>query len=159
MQIRPDIALQAVLKSLQDVVLPAVDPANHLAQEQAQLVVGLLGLVASRLPLQFRYDVDELARLVTLARTLGLDAAAPADVLRRAGAGPNEVVAAVGDLREAIGDRIAALDGEGFADARAAVLTAAREQHLRERSWLLMQGWEVDPATVPAIETLIGADR
>lgn len=158
MQIRPDIALQAVLKSLQDVVLPALDPENKLAQEQAQLVVGLLSLVALRLPLQFRYDVDELARLVELARTLGLDPGGPAEVLRRAGADPDEVVAAVGALRAAIGDRTDTL-GDADTDARAAVLTAAREQHLRERSWLLMQGWEVDPASVPAIEKLIGGDR
>ena len=158
MQIRPDIALQAVLKSLHDVVLPAVDADNKLAQEQAQLVVGLLTLVAQRLPLQFRYDVDELTRLLALARTLGLDSAAQDDVLRRAGAGPDEVVAAVGALRAAIGDHIDTL-GQGDAAARAAVLAAAREQHLRERSWLSMQGWEVDPATVPAIETLIGPAR
>jgi hypothetical protein len=39
-----------------------------------------------------------------------------------------------------------------------AIVTAhAKEQLLRERAWLIGQGWEADPASIPAIETLIGA--
>jgi hypothetical protein len=31
----------------------------------------------------------------------------------------------------------------------------SREQLLRDRSWLLMQGWEPDPKSIPAIDTLL----
>ncbi len=37
-----------------------------------------------------------------------------------------------------------------------ACLANAKEQLLRERSWLVMQGWEADPSEVPPIESLIG---
>ena len=63
MQMRPDPQIKSVIKAMNDVVLPAVDPQNKLAQEQVRLCMGLLGLMAKQLPLQFRFDCDELARL------------------------------------------------------------------------------------------------
>jgi hypothetical protein len=163
MQIRPEIALQAVLKSLADVVLPALDPDNKLAQEQAQLVVGLLTLVATRLPLQHGYDVDELIRAITLARAIGVPADNAADTLDRARVSPTELVSAIASLNSAIGLQIDAVMATAPADIRAAtsaaVLAAAHEQHLCERSWLLMQGWETDPRSVPAIESLLERPR
>jgi hypothetical protein len=167
MQIRAPIALQAVLKSLTEVVLPAIAGDNKLAQEQAHLIVGLLRLIAERLPLEFHYDIDELTRLNALGRKLQdltPDEALAADirrgegVLARAGAAPAELIDAIGILRAAIGEcvqRLATVDDATGRVAARAVLDAAREQQLRERSWLLMQGWEIDPRSVPPIESLI----
>ncbi len=163
MQIRAEIALKAVLKSLTDVVLPALDPDNKLAQEQSQLVIGLLGLIAARLPLQHRYDADELARAIALAHRLGVDCGQAADILERARVSPAELVSATDALNAAIGARIDAVaEGTSAAERKAmttAVLASAHEQHLRERSWLLMQGWETDPGSVPPIEILLGEPR
>lgn len=177
MQLRPDIQIQSILKAMTDVVLPALDPANPLAQEQARLCMGLLGVMASRLPLQYRYDCDELARLLALARQLqhlpetgrlapngfGLleqGANQADDVLARARAEPTEVLAAVRSLREVTGNLVQEAfvndpSGDQTHDLQRAVLDATEAQLLRERSWLLGQGWEANPQDIPSIETLI----
>lgn len=169
MQIRAPIVLQAVIKSLVEIVLPAVAADNRMAQEQAQLILGLLTLLEQRMPHEFAYDLDELNRLAALGRNLQqlapdaeltLQVRHGEEVLARAGATPGELLDAVGALRGAIGEHVSRLenqdDGHG-AIARRAVLDCAREQQVRERAWLLMQGWEIDPASLPALESLIAA--
>ena len=176
MQLRPQIQIQAVIKAMMEDVIPALDQTNQLAMQSAQLTIGTLALIAQHLPLEYRYDCDELARLVGLAGTLGaqardgtrmdgvvaeLAAAAKSgtDVLDRARAEPTEIVAAVRRLRSATGEAVRAVFKAGTeaaqAAAQAAVLSMSKEQLLRDRSWLLMQGWEPDPKSVPAIDTLL----
>lgn len=177
MDVRPALQIQTVIKAMSDVVLPAVDPNNKLAQEQARLAIGMLNLVAQRLPLTFRYDRDELARFLALANELqaqakDLPGAAEAlknletttdvgaDVLDRARAEPSELERANFALRDQIGALITALyaaNGTAKLKHISSIVTAhAKEQLLRERSWLIGQGWEADPKSIPAIETLIG---
>lgn len=176
MQLRPDIQIQSVLKAMNDVVLPALDPNNPLAQEQARLCMGMLALMAERLPLQYRFDCDELARLLALSSRLQQLAEAhrlapepmstlvektrvAADVLDRARAEPSEVLGAIRALRAATGRLIQVASTEGRADEvgdlERLVLDASKEQLLRDRSWVVGQGWEIDPAAIPSIETLI----
>jgi len=177
MQLRPDIQIQSILKAMTDVVLPALDPHNPLAQEQARLCMGLLGVMASRLPLQYRYDCDELGRLLALAQqlqqlpdvnrlaptaltVLTQGAARADDVLTRARAEPSEVLAAVRALREATGNLVQEAfvsdpSGQQTQAMQRAVLDTSQAQLLRERSWLLGQGWEANPQDIPAIETLL----
>ena len=177
MDLRPALQVQTVIKAMTDVVLPAVDPNNKLAQEQARLVIGMLHLVAQRQPLMYRYDRDELSRFLALADTLQAQAKdmpgaqAPLhalatvvengeDVLNRAGAEPSELEMANFHLREKIGALVTALYAENAPDKLKHISTTvtahAKEQLLRERSWLIGQGWESDPGSLPAIETLIG---
>lgn len=170
MQLRPDIALRATVKSLTDVVLPAVDADNAPAVEQLRIAIGLLNLLAERLPLEFRYDCDELERLAAFARGLAaidagraealhVGAEAGEDVLARAQASPAEVLGAIRSLRETTGAAI----GEGYTNGTpevrerlgALVLAHADEQLTRERAWLLPQGWEPAPERLPAIEQLL----
>jgi hypothetical protein len=167
MQIRAPIALQAIIKSMTDVVLPALDADNQLAQEQGHLIVGLLTLMAQRLPLQYAYDVDELRRICELGeklQTIDADAqvavalAEATAVLARVSADPAELIAVIGTLGATIGSKVQSLAAKRDASSRAAcraVLAASREQQLRERSWLLMQGWEADRGAVPPIEELL----
>ena len=70
MDIRPSFQLQTVIKAMTDVILPAVDPNNKLAQEQAGLVIAILNLIAQRMPLIYRYEGEELARFLELAGQL-----------------------------------------------------------------------------------------
>jgi hypothetical protein len=172
MDMRPAFQLQTVIKAMTDVVLPAVDPANKLAQEQAQLVIGMLGLLQQRLPLLFRYEREELQRYLALARELAparggartreaqadlaAGAAAGADVLERARAEPAELEAAVIDLRAKVGELIAAVNDDGESASRRelqrAVLAAAKVQTRRERAWLAPTGFESDPKAITPIE-------
>lgn len=176
MELRPAFALQSVIKAMTEVVLPAVDPHNKLAQEQSRLVIGVLGLLAERMPLWYRFERDELVRFLALAEHLsGVATQVPAagealkplqaarvggqDVLDRARAEPAELEAANFELRDHIGALVSALYSHADDTTRKRVgslVTAhAREQLLRERAWHVRQGWENDPDALPAIESLL----
>ncbi len=174
MQLRPDIAIHAIVKSLTDAVLPAVDPNNKLAVEQLQLSIGLLSMIEQRLPLEFRFDCDELRRLLDFADELkkhgagsaalaefSAAAEAGADVLRRAQAGPDQVLAAVRRLRATGAALAAAAYRDGSPGQRTAVmktvLSMSEEQLLRDRAWVSPQGWEPLPEAVPPIAELLSA--
>ncbi len=175
MQLRADLALKSAIKSLTDVVLPALDSGNAPAQEQLQVVIGLLSLLAARLPLQFEYDRDELARLLEFARALdaadvphrdtqlplelGASIAAAGEVLDRAQTTPEALLLAVRDLRAMTGAAVSAQYAAASAAQRATltrlVLAHADAQIVRERAWVIAQGWEADPALIPSIERLL----
>lgn len=176
MDLRPSLQLPAMIKAMTDVVIPALDPENRMAQEQARLVVGMLGLMSARLPLMFAYDRDELGRYLSLsaslleqmngkasalaaAKELETCAAQGAEVLDRARAEPGELEAAVLGLRAKVSALVRSVYEEGDPAIRGAVsravLTASKDQLDRERAWLIPQGWEADPAALPPIEKLI----
>ena len=176
MQVRPEIQIQTVIKAMMEDVLPALDSSNQLAMQSAQLAIGTLTLIAQHLPLQYRFDCDELKRLIELSETLrgmtrggpqtqsalaGLQEAARAgnDVIDRARAEPGEVLDAIRGLRAAAAGTVRAVYADGpeasQQDVEQTVLAMSQEQLLRDRSWLLMQGWEPDPKAVPAIDTLL----
>jgi hypothetical protein len=176
MDLRAPLQLQSMIKSMTDVVLPALDPANRMAQEQAQLILGMLHLMSVRLPLQFHYDVDELKRYLALSRELldsvhggpltsaGIDglarAAADADaILARAQTAPAGIEAAALALRTQVSALVEQLwhDGEPGSreSASKAVLAAARQQVERERAWFVPQGWDADASSFAPIERLI----
>ncbi len=172
MEMRPQLQIQTVIKAMMEDVIPAMDQTNQLAMQSAQLTIGTLMLISQHLPLEYRYDCDELARLLATAKTLAtqagglaaageLDAAssAGAEVLDRARAEPSEILDAIRTLRAATADTVRAVYAEGSDSVQASVektvLAMSREQLLRDRSWLLMQGWEPNPALVPAIDSLL----
>jgi hypothetical protein len=168
MQLRADLQLATAIRALTEVVLPAVDADNALAVEQTQVVIGMLRLMAARLPLQYRHDCDELARLLTLCRALqpydddgGLAPATHtgAEVLARARATPQEILDAIHSLRALSGAVVSSAYGDGDDAARAAlsalVLTHADAQLTRERAWFAPQGWELEPDSLAAMEDLL----
>ncbi len=176
MELRPSFQIPALIKSLTDVVLPAVDPANKLALEQGQLIVGMLHLMAQRLPLQYRYDCVELDSYLKLAGQLLPQAAtipeagaalaaltAAADdgrsVLAGAGVEPPALEAANQRLRAAVGALVTAAaataDDATLRVVNATVMEHAQAQLLRERAWVALQGWEGPASGLPAVETLL----
>lgn len=168
MQMRADLQLRSALRALREVVMPAIDADNPLALEQLQIVIGMLQMLAVQLPLQYRYDHDELTRLVRLCDALNVDSssalaqasAAASDTLARAMADPAELLVAIRRLRVLSGEAVTAAYRDGSAQEKACisrlVLEHADQQLLRERAWVAAQGWEAQPARLPAIETLFG---
>ena len=176
MDLRPEIQLRSMIKAMTDVVLPAVDPNNDLACEQAQLVLGMLNLMAARLPWQFHFDIDALARALALSTDIYRDAdggpetqaasAALNDaavrgsaVLAGAKASPEDLERAILELRAKTASALDALHRDGDPDClkviSCAVLDAAREQNIRERAWFSPQGWDTEAESAPPLETLI----
>lgn len=176
MQMRPEIQIQSVLKAMTDVVLPALDPTNKLAQEQARLCMGLLALLGQQLPVQFKFDCEELTRLIALSHTLATEAKDDAcaatsltalsaathsasQVLERAKADPSEVRDSVRSLRATTSAVVQAVYADPAAQSVAAiqrtVLACSKAQLLRDRSMLLMQNWEADPKAIPPLQQLL----
>ncbi|MES2492990.1 MAG: hypothetical protein V4579_06875 [Pseudomonadota bacterium] len=176
MELRPDLLLRAAAKAMADVVLPALDADNKLAQEQGQLVLASLNLVLQRLPQMYRFDCDQLERSVGFAAQVGeiaeragggsdaaaalvQSASAGAEVLARAQADPAELQAANLNLYEKIGAVVTAICAEApdavLAEVGRAVTANAADQLLRDRAWVAPQGWEPGAAALPAVETLI----
>lgn len=176
MQLRSEIQIASMMKALKDVVIPAIDPVNRLAIEQSQLILGMLNLMVQQLPLQFRFDRDELQRLLACASqlsalpatggvlreaqaTLAECQSLGADVLARCTVDPAELTEVVRALRAATGSLMSAASEAGdpatLRAAEDAVLALSREQLLRDRALVIRQGWEPDPAALPSIESLL----
>lgn len=175
MQIRPQLQIQTIIKAMREDIIPALDQTNQLAMQSAQLTIGTLTLLSQHLPLSYRYDCDELARLIgtagELLRATGGEQTQAAlaalktaqrlgsQVLDRARAEPGELTDAVHALRTATSQTVRAVHADGSEAVQkqvsAAVMKMSGEQLLRERSWLLAQGWEPDPKSVPVIDTLL----
>ncbi len=176
MQMRPEIQITSMIKAMSDVILPAVDPNNKLAIEQSQLVIGMLSLMARQLPIQYRFDCDELERLLVSARRMkdvpaserdvetaqerlrGAESAG-ANVLARCKVDPAELLSSIRELQESLGGIVRSLgetsDTAAQLKAERVILDMSREQLLRDRSMLVMQGFERDPASVPSLESLL----
>ena len=178
MQMRPQIQLQSVIKALSDVVLPAIDPNNKLAIEQGKLSIGLLALLSQQLPMQFQFDCDELQRLIATSRELATQAQAQGGAgtqaavatlsaatlaagraLDGARSAPADIEAQLRALRVATGALITEVHRDGDAACRPlvqqTVLAMSKEQLLRDRSMMLMQGWEPDPKAIPPLAELL----
>lgn len=179
MEHRPEFLIKTVLKTMRDTVLPAVDPSNKLATEQAQLVIGMLDIALSRLPIMFRFDRDELERMLGLVESLQTQTAnmpdAPAQlqllaekaavgkqVLARAQAEPDELVKANFDLRKEVGELITTLyastESSDLKHISKLITSHAKEQLLRDRAFVIAQGWEADPKAIPDLEVLLGGE-
>lgn len=177
MQLRPDIQITSMIKAMTDVILPAVDPNNKLAIEQSQLIVGMLSLMAKQLPIQFSFDRDELSRLLASSASLkDLPAASSkvrtaqerlsncessaAKLFEQCKVDPSNLLLAIRDIRQAMGDIVVSLsetnDLANQLKAERIILDMSKEQLLRDRALVVMQGFERDPASLPSIESLLG---
>ena len=176
MQLRSEIQLTSMLKAMKDVVIPAIDPANRLAIEQSQLIVGMLRLMQQQLPIQFKFDRDELGRLVDMLHGLkvicDLDPALEPlpgkykglitesrHVLEYSLVDPAQLHEAVRKLRTVVGDVVSYAHEHAGEEIRSRiereVLELSREQLLRDRALVAPQGWEPDPAALPSIHSLL----
>lgn len=164
MDVRPDLQIQAVLTAMRDVILPAVDTGNKLAQEQAHLVIGTLQLIARRQPIAYLYDCDELERYVRFAEALEICAGAEADpeiamalarsaangkiLLERPRGAPNDIENAIFELRALTGTLIQNVWPRGTENTRKAlfdvVLTMSRAELDRELAMVVDMGFQTD---------------
>jgi hypothetical protein len=65
-----DARLASVVRSLSDVILPALAEDASLAREQAHLAIGHLGIIRSQLDSAAAFEQAELEDLIQLARSM-----------------------------------------------------------------------------------------
>ena len=161
MDIRPSFQLQTVIKAMTDVIIPAVDPNNKLAQEQAARHCNIkFDCPAYAADLSLREGragtLPRISRSTSQTRQ-GLPRHGGGAALRyqtqwmldqmllhRARADPKELEAANFAVREKIGHLITTvysqMDPVQLKPINALVLAHAKGQ-LVQRSWLIAQGW------------------
>lgn len=166
-------ALRAAAKSLEEVVLPAVDPQHPLAREQAGLVARTLRLFEQRLDYAYQRDRFELARACELGERLLAppfdvsnainDALASAlgkgrEVMANASARPSALqatTAELGQLTTALIRTVASFRPQVMPELERLVLEQSGGWLDVQRAWFLPQGWEPNPAVVPPIDELL----
>ncbi len=171
-----DTAFRAAASALRDVVAPSVDPANPLAREQLQLVIGWLDFARGRLPFLHDRNRFELAAhadmgdavQAALAGNGDADLSPAVDAARTLLADPavgtTAIVAATNRLQDEIAAaarRAADLPaGTGRAVEKSIVVHSKRILDA-QRVWFLQQSVEPEPDKMPSLEEvlLIAADH
>ncbi len=165
-----DTQLAAVIKSLGDNVLPAVDATNPMAAEQIQLCLATLALIKANLPQLHRYLRRDLETNVALAKALkpladqadttasliqpAIDTSVQA--LADPEKGATEIEQQVRSLKEAIIELIAATRGSKVESDVAAIIIKAQEiVILRNRAWTVGMGFEPDTKQIPPLKQLL----
>lgn len=157
-----DLRIASMVRAMEDVVRPAIDPLNSLAAEQAALIVGHLRLLAIQWNKAESYArtclADLEATLEGLAPSGGPATRAAAAELaeaRVAGGGAEAHYKAVMRATDSL-VRAAARDGEpAFREAlHRGVLAFSTRQSLRDRSWFAASGFDLNPAELHSIADL-----
>jgi hypothetical protein len=154
-----DNTLAAAIKALEEVVAPALDPADPQAAEQLVLVIDSLRFLRQRLDHlhdRARFDLRHhlaLAHAISDDAPLEAEIAAATMVYERAGARTPE-------LRESAAELAAVLrtvvrettDDVTRRRLERRILKGSWERIEADRAWHEPQGFDPDPATVPPLE-------
>jgi hypothetical protein len=161
-----------VIKSLADVILPAVDPDNKVVREQLQLCIATLAMVQERLPLVHRFcralleDAQVVCRLLagaiaqsdreTQATLIDADSAAER-VLQDTHCSTNEYERQLAEMNGIIAGAIAAAQGsDAYLEIERVLVEAAKPSIALNRAWCLPAGFEPYPAHITSIKELLG---
>lgn len=161
-----DLRLQAVLKALSDVILPALPAEERLARDQTRLVMGHLEIIHEQWQYALKFELENLALACELARdlaALNADCARDEDLsaaLAVADAVANSDYQAVSQAHRALKAVIDRLLTAGQTDTAlspsmlVAVLRYNQRRAPRERIWHRAAGLDPDAAQLPSIAAL-----
>lgn len=166
-----DTRLNAMLRSLKEVVLPAIDPEKRLALDQANIIIANLNMLIGQHDRQVHYLLAELRDYSALLGDLMAMSGRPNDDSKSLLAEiepllgldlplPNQLVGKVRQLKSMADAQLQQVLDNGEPEAvRAAeqrVLECARSQLLRERAWVVKAGFELEPEKIPPLDELLG---
>jgi hypothetical protein len=161
-------ALRAAVTAMNEIVIPAVDPAHPLAREQATIVSGLLAMLAERVPHLHTRAIFEADHFRAVAAAVAEDAAevspALADELAAQAArrDPSATTPAVEEATARLAQCLTALirtagrtDTPTARRIEATVLDRSGALLDARRAWFLPQGWESDASAVPHLDAAL----
>jgi hypothetical protein len=159
-----DNALRASIKALEEVVAPAVDPADPQAGEQLRLVIHTLGFLRERVDHIHARARFDLRHNLGLATALLEDAPALRDPIATGTALAASTDAPTAELRAGAAEVAAAIrtvvrdaDEDVRRRIELRVVAAAQQRIELERSWHLPQGFDPDPASVLPLAAALSA--
>jgi len=169
------VGLRAVVRSLTDVVTPAIDPGASLAMEQLRLSIDYIEFVMGRIDYLHARDQFELRHHLEMARNVQMIVASVAmeevatlvtsiergvAVSADSSASAQQMKLASSQLASAISRVVKKApeleDTARFAIERS-VVRSGQAQIAFERSWYLPLGFDPDPANVRPLSEVISA--
>lgn len=171
-----DLRLRTMIKALAETVLPAVDPFNKAAIEQAHLVLGSLELLRQQIDYAYWFEVADARSMSALVDSLAAVPSLPSGTEAKSIAARSLVTAGRPDnclsvlrecnrkLRDAISlliqEASAVDDAEIQKQVRTLVLEHGETQIARERAFVAGTHFDVFPDNLGSIEqTLSCASR
>jgi len=167
-----DLRFRTMMAALTDIIMPALDPNNSLAKEQAGLLLGSLAMIRSQIDYSHAFETVDLMAIIALAERLKALIGKDAHDADQAVAMGKEVLSgrhATSALRTANRDVRAALrllieraeraGPQIAASVQKAVLAQSDEAIQRERAWVVGTGFDVFPETLKSIPASLGLDE
>jgi len=162
-----DLQLRVVIKALEEVVAPAVDPENQLAVEQLRLSLATLGMVRDRVPFVEKCARKELGHALALAAQLRDEA--PENEADSLGPLIDEAHEALGSvngdaqgldrirkaLLSAVSSAIDTADPARVLQISKAGIAQTKPQIELQRAWCAPSGFEPDISTIASLEDLL----
>jgi hypothetical protein len=153
-----DLRLRSMQRALTECVLPALDPADALAQEQARLLLGHLAALRLQQRHAMRLEALEERALLALGRTL-IAAAAGGTETARAAARLSHACATATAVGGAIEALVLASGRDGSAacagEIARLVLAHGKAAALRGRAWFAAMGFDAEPEALPDIDEML----
>lgn len=162
-----ELRLRTMSKALAQVVIPAIDPSNRQAQEQAQLVAGSIDVIRQQIDHAQWYEAADLVSLCTLAEDLskveGLQTGTALVAARREGLALlsrwditlQQLRDVSADLREAVSNIVQSAFAYAAKDIVFAVtqivMRHAKTQIGRERAFVAAMKWDGYPESLQSI--------
>jgi hypothetical protein len=172
------LRLQAMIRSLREVILPALPSGQMLAIDQANILVGYLRIMALQHDKVFDYLLAELSEYTELVNALVEDAsdgqdevlvaaraalARAAPILKLSIPRQSELAAVVKSLKRSADELLCAARENGTAALGQAagnrVMEQAGRQIMRERAWFSASGFELEADKLPSIDELLYTRR
>ena len=166
-----DLRLASMIRSVQEVILPALSGHSGLAQEQAHLLLGQLMVLRSQVDGALAFERTEAGGLRDLASELAKLAEGGAQTRAAATALAALLDGAVGehpaDIRQFLQsctlaiEAVTAASGEDgsetfLAASAEAVLRHGRQAALRNRRWFAAMNFEAPEVKLPVLDPLAG---
>lgn len=159
-----DLRLDSMRRAMTNVVLPAIDPTDSLAIEQASLVVAHLTMMMQqwdKVDAYARLCLDDIRALTGALQTAGgaqtiAAAAALRDAVDTADGSPGKIFRRAMAALEAL-VRAAEIDADPAfrRHLHREVLLHGNRQAARDRVWFAASGFDVNVSRLPTIEELL----
>ena len=165
-----ELRLKTMAKAMAEVILPAIEPGNGLAREQAQLMIAQLDVIGKHWQKAATLDALELREIVGLGQRLAAAAEGGGQTMAAAGAlagllrqRESAPFASVTEERSAIAaaiDRLVHASGIDGSDAfkkssSDLILDYSAEQAWRDRVWFADCGMDPERADLPSIDAML----
>jgi hypothetical protein len=171
------IRINNLIKAMEKTIIPALDPKNGLAQEQAALLIGHLKILNEQIDGAYVYECGSYRNMVTLAANL-LRAIDGGTATQAAASDLNALLCnlpeqlpltpeRVNQLTTALGTAVDNLINSAYQDGTAAakghvfdsVLNYNNKQSARERIWFKGNNLDPDTRDLGSMEELLFSNR